>query len=104
MEITWPMASTILLIIGLIAKIYHDHMRVGDHETRVKCLEKVNTEQTLAIQELIKKEEAYEKFIHKNEYNTGMRNLEDKLVTEMAHLNKTLDAIYGLVQDRMKGN
>jgi len=103
----WMITLTIF-ILGLIWKVALSHftlvrlekndevnkLRINSMEkTQLKMIEAL--ERTYATQEF-----AYDVFITRKEHDTAQNSLEEKLVSEMGHLNKTLDKISKIIEDK----
>ena len=104
------MVTVSIFMLGLIWKVASSHftlsklkendemnkLRINSFEkTQIKMIEALD--RTYATQKFV-----YELFITKNDHENSVERLEEKLVAEMGHLNKTLDKLSDIIDSKMK--
>lgn len=114
MTITFGSLITLgIFILGLIWKASQNHFQTKElTENDEKNKERINEleDHKLKITEALErtyapKEFVYEVFITRREHDDAMKNLEEKLVTQMTHMNealvstnKTLEKIHAVIE------
>lgn len=113
------MITLSIFILGLVWKASTAHSSVKSLKDENKTLIKNDTANKERINELdtnqIKIIEAlertyatekfvYEVFITRREHGDSMERLEEKLVTEMSHMNETLEKICNIIEKRDLGH
>jgi len=90
-EIIVALVVTFLIpVIILISKFAVSNLKIKEIDEDVKQLMKDRDACKLESQKKMNSTLAYEKFVHLPVYIEGMKNLEEKMLKEMEHLNKTL--------------
>lgn len=109
MTITFGSLVTLaIFILGLIWKASQNHFQLKElTENDEKNKKRINTLEItqLKIVEALdrtyaQKEFVYEVFITRKEHDTSMERLEEKLVTEMTHMNTTLEKICKIIESK----
>ena len=78
----------------LIARAAIDHYTIKELCDDVKKLKDDGDSCKLSMQRKIDSAGAYDKFVSQSVYLEGMKNLEERMLKEMEHLNKTMDNIF----------
>ncbi len=95
-----------IFILGLIWKVAQSHFTISElsendeiNKERINGLEKTQLKIVEALDRTYATEKfVYEIFITRREHNESMERLEEKLVTEMTHMNATLDKICKIIE------
>jgi len=95
-----------VFILGLIWKVAQGHFTIKElsdndelNKGRINKLEKSELRMTEALDRTYATEKfVYDVFITRKEHDTSMERLEEKLVTEMHHMNTTLEKICKIIE------
>lgn len=104
------MITLSIFILGLIWKAALDHFQIRNQkENDEKNKERINKLETtqLKMVEALERTYATEKFVYevfitRREHGDSMERLEEKLVSEMSHMNETLEKICKIIEEERR--
>lgn len=100
--------SLIIILSGLIYKVSKSHFQLftlikndEENKNRLNNLDtfKIKVEEALD-RTFVSKEYVFASFVTKEEHTASMSRLEEKLVNEMQHMNKTLERISKTLEEK----